>query len=204
VERSGRAAALGGGRGRIFDFRVVLLGQRGAVGRPLHGFRSDPFAKKLGCCDRHGCDRFGPEPTPQHSIPQRPLEGLRSRAAVLGTRRESRSALPRPKSHWAVVRRARRDSRTRAPIRDGWDPSRRGSTHRRVPRSPPGAVPGRDSHLTRDLTQSRVTGHCRNPNCRVARGGHPPRALSRSGQGDCHHPAPPLMRLVVTNPRSEP
>ena len=26
---------------------------------------------------------------------------------------------------------------------------------------------------------------------RVARGSHPPRALSRSGQGDFHHPAPP-------------
>ena len=48
--------------------------------------------------------------------------------------------------------------------------------------------------------------HCANRHagqCRVARGSHPPRALSRSGQGDFHHPAPPLTRLVVTVPRFE-
>ncbi len=39
---------------------------------------------------------------------------------------------------------------------------------------------------------------------RVARGSYPPRALARSVLGDFHHTAPPLMRLVVTNPRSEP
>jgi hypothetical protein len=37
---------------------------------------------------------------------------------------------------------------------------------------------------------------------RVARGSHPPRALARSGRGDFHHPAPPLMRLVIMSPRS--
>jgi hypothetical protein len=40
--------------------------------------------------------------------------------------------------------------------------------------------------------------------CRVARGSCPPRALSRSGQGDFHHPAPPWRWLVVMSPRSGP
>ncbi len=38
--------------------------------------------------------------------------------------------------------------------------------------------------------------------CRVAPGDHSPEALSRSGLGDFHHPAPPLMRLVAKSPRS--
>jgi len=38
--------------------------------------------------------------------------------------------------------------------------------------------------------------------CRVAPGDRSPRALSRSGLGDFHHPALPLMRLVATTPRS--
>jgi hypothetical protein len=40
--------------------------------------------------------------------------------------------------------------------------------------------------------------------CRVGRSSCPPRALSRSGQGDFHHPAPPRRRLVATAPRSGP
>jgi len=34
--------------------------------------------------------------------------------------------------------------------------------------------------------------------CRVASGSCPPRALARSGQGDFHHPALPLMWLMIT------
>jgi len=44
----------------------------------------------------------------------------------------------------------------------------------------------------------------RNSRCRVARGRCPPRALSRSGQGDSHHPAPPWRRLVAMAPRFGP
>jgi len=40
--------------------------------------------------------------------------------------------------------------------------------------------------------------------CRVAPAPCRAEALSRSGLGDFHHPAPPLMRLVATCPRSEP
>ncbi len=39
--------------------------------------------------------------------------------------------------------------------------------------------------------------------CRVAPASYPAEALARSGLGDCHHPAPPLMRLVVMDPRFE-
>src|SRR5206468_10786417 len=35
---------------------------------------------------------------------------------------------------------------------------------------------------------------------RVAPAGHPTGALARTGRGDCHHPAPPLVRLAVMAP----
>ena len=37
---------------------------------------------------------------------------------------------------------------------------------------------------------------------RVAPGDYSPEALTRTGQGDCHHPAPPLMCLVAILPIS--
>ena len=61
---------------------------------------------------------------------------------------------------------------------------------------PAGAtVAGRDSHpLGKDALARRTV--------RVAPGDYSPEALTRTGQGDFHHPAPPLMCLVAILPIS--
>ena len=50
-----------------------------------------------------------------------------------------------------------------------------------------------------DSELSSIIPEGRNPegrNCRVAPASYPAGALARSGQGDFHHPAPPLIRLM--------
>jgi hypothetical protein len=49
----------------------------------------------------------------------------------------------------------------------------------------------------RQIIRSRVLTWPSWHRCRVAPGRCLPGALARSGQGDFHHPAPPLMRLVA-------